>query len=168
MPTTKTIVATAGITAAVIAGLMLASKTDPPIYIGDGSVVFSHDSITTNSPNQEEAFRHLHKVRTIKVTDASGTILQTIDVKDREWGLTSVNNRVRFDFDWRDFGLAIGLVGTCSQSPWQGGGTYFICRDDQLTPATLTFTDKKNCPGTNSLTCTLCPGGHCLLELEYK
>ncbi len=164
---TQTAIVTAGITGAIVLGLSLASKTDPPIYIGDGSVVFSHDSIDAISPTQEEAHRFLHKVRSIKVTDASGTILQTIDVKDRQWGLTSANNRVRFDFHWRDLGLAVGLVGTCSQSPWQGGGTYYICRDDQLTPATLTFTDG-NCPGTNAPACTLCQSGHCLLELEYK
>jgi len=167
MPGTTKVIVTAGITTAVLAGLWFAAKTDPPIYIGDGSVVFSHDSITSDSPNREEAHRLWHKVRSIKVTDASGAILQTIPVKDRQWGLTSVNNRVRFDFHWRDLGLGVGLVGTCSLSAWQGGGTYYICRDDQLTPATLTFTDG-NCPGTNATTCTLCPSGHCLLELDYK
>jgi hypothetical protein len=170
MPATTKVIATAGITTAVLAGLWFAAKTDPPIIIGDGSVFMSHDSIATNSPTQEEAFKHLHKVRTIKVIDVSGAISQTVPVKDRQWGLTSVNNRVRFDFDWRDLGLAVGLVGTCV-SPWQGSGTYYTCGDDRLTPATLTFTDGQNCPltGSTTPTCTLtCPSGYCRLELEYK
>jgi hypothetical protein len=168
MSGTKIAAAAVVITGAVAVVLWKANTVDPPIYVGDGSVFFSHDSITTNSPTQEEAFKHLHKVRTIKVIDLSGTVSQTIPVKDRQWGLTSANNRIRFDFDWRDFGLAVGIVGTCP-SPWQGGGTYYACSDDRLTPATLTFTDGQNCPGTSTPTCTLaCPSGSCKVELEYK
>ncbi len=158
------------VTGAAALALWLAATVDPPIYVGDGSVFFSHDSIASNSPTQEEAFKHFHKVRTIKVIDISGAISQTVPVKDRQWGLTSANNRVRFDFHWHDLGLAVGLVGTCL-SPWQGGGTYYFCTDDRLTPATLTFTDGQNCPITGSTTpvCTLtCPSGYCRLELEYK
>jgi hypothetical protein len=166
MTTTQKVVAGAAIAAALV-GVWFTAKTDPPIYIGDGSVVFSHDSITSNSPTQEEAFKHLHKVRTISVIDASGSISQTVPVKNRQWGLISAQNLVRFDFDWRDFGTAVGIVGTCP-SPWQGTGNYYVCRADQLTPATLTFTDGQNCPGANGPTCTLCPNGHCMLELEYK
>src|SRR5258708_36337632 len=100
MSATKAVVVTAAATILVVGGLMLAIKTDPPIIIGDGSVFLSHASIATNSPTQEEAYRFLHKVRTIKVIDISAAISQTVPVKARQWGSTSDNNRVRFDFAW--------------------------------------------------------------------
>jgi hypothetical protein len=166
MTGTQIAVTAVALTGAAALALWFASKTDPPIIIGDGSVFVSHDSITAANGNKElEAFKAFHKVRTIAVIDRSGSTVLSIPVKDRKWSLTSAGGAVHVDRRSHTFGL--GITGTCP-SAWQGTGTYFVCSDDKLTPATLTFTDG-NCPNTGSASCTLsCPSAYCRLELDYK
>lgn len=165
--TTKTAVVAGA--AAIAAALLVLwqTTTDPPIIIGDGSVLFSHDSIAANSPTELETLKLFHKVRTITVIDRGGAVVKTIDVKNREWSLASAGNQVQINLRPHLAGLERGVVGKCP-SPWQGSGTYYTCSASQLTPATLTFTDG-NCPDTGSPACPIaCQSGYCRLELEYK
>ncbi len=172
MTGTTTVIATAAVTTAILAGLWFASRTDPPIYIGDSSVFISHDKIAVNSNGKEiEAYKAFHKVKTITVTDLhnAGATPTIVSVDGRKWTLTSKTGQITFELRDHTFG-AKGVAGKCPTTQWLGSGTYFVCADDPLSPSTLTFTDGQNCPITGSTgpTCQLtCPSVYCKLELEY-
>ena len=166
MSGTKTAAIAVAATGLAAVLLYYATTVDPPIIIGDGSVFISHDGITKNSATDIETSKLLHKVLSITVIDRSGSAASPLDVKNRKWTLTNATNQVVFDSRSKTLGDGVG--GTC-KSGWQGTGTYYVCHDDKLTPATLTFTDGKNCPNTTTPACTLsCTSGYCMLVLEYK
>ena len=167
--------------AAVLAALALyfffgqRDNSDPPILIGDGSILFSADQIDVNSKNELEVSKLLRKVYTITTVDLSpgGSPPSMIDVRGRDWTLTSAGGStgVVVSLESLLFGNQSGVKANCANG-WNGTGTYYSCDpsdSSRLTPATLTFTDKQNCPGTNSPTCMLsCMSGKCQVQLEYK
>jgi hypothetical protein len=168
-PTLKGFTAGAAVVALVALALYLFSKPfdsyDPPILIGDGSILFSADRINKNSNRQLEVSKFLHKVYTITTVDLSpGGASSSITVKDRNWTLTSASGAVVVSLN------PPGVKADCS-TDWNGIGTYYSCDPSdgtKLTPATLTFTDG-NCPASGTPTCTLsCMSGKCQVRLEYK
>jgi hypothetical protein len=147
-------------------------NNDPPILVGDGSVLFSADQIDVNSKNELEVAKILRKVYTIKTVDlsAGGSPPSVIDVKGRDWTLTSASGAVVVSLDPLLFGQESGVKANCGNG-WNGTGTYYSCDPSdgsKFTPATLKFNDG-NCPGTGASTCMLsCMSGRCQIQLEYK
>jgi hypothetical protein len=149
-------------------------NNDPPILVGDGSILFSADQIDVNSKTEIEVSKILRKVYTITTVDLSpgGSPPSMIDVKNRDWTLTSANGStgVVISLDSVLFGYQSGVKANCTNG-WNGTGTYYTCvpsDSSKLTPATLKFNDG-NCPGTGASTCMLsCMSGRCQIQLEYK
>jgi hypothetical protein len=155
----------------VVAFFHVLDNNDPPILIGDGSILFSGDRIDKNSNRQLEVSKILHKVYTITTVDLStGGVSSSIPVKNLDWTLTSAGGAVVVSLDPLLFGQEFGVKADCSRD-WNGIGTYYSCDPSdgsKLTPATLKFSDG-NCPSTNTPTCTLsCMSGKCQIQLEYK
>jgi hypothetical protein len=156
----------------VVAFFHILDNNDPPILIGDGSILFSADRIDKNSNRQLEASKILHKVYTITTVDLSpgGSPPSMIDVKGKDWTLTSASGAVVISLDPLLFGQESGVKADCSRD-WNGTGTYYSCDPtdgSKFTPATLKFNDG-NGPASCTSTCTLsCMSGKCQIQLEYK
>ena len=175
-PTLKGFAAGAAVVVVAVLALYLILKpfanNDPPILIGDGSILFSADQIDNNSNRQLEVSKFLHKVYTITTVDLSpgGSPPSTIDVKGKDWTLTSASGAVVVSLDSLLSGQESGVKADCSID-WNGIGTYYSCDPpdgSKLTPATLKFNNGDG-PASCTSTCTLsCMSGKCQVRLEYK
>lgn len=165
--TIAAVLAALGLTAVYFV-LRLSSSTDPPIIIGDGSIMIHYSGANLNSANELKISKLFHRVRSLSVVDnATGNTTQTIDMRGRDWILKSASDQVPIAPDASFFKTTV--VATCPSS-WQANGPDYTCvpgDGSQFTPATLTFSDG-NCPGTAAPTCTLCPSMNCKIHLEYK
>jgi hypothetical protein len=134
-------------------------RTDPPIYISDGSVVFQTDSsINTNSSTEVEV-KKFNKVRSITVanSDGSGAPQSYPVTKKTDWRITGNNSSVTLSpSSYIIFGETV--TGVCP-SNWQANGKNYVCPSGQFTPATLT---------NNGVSSTLdCSTHKCRVELDY-
>jgi hypothetical protein len=170
MSTTQKVLIVGGYTILGVAIVWLLVKpltSDPPIYIGDGSVIFSHDSIQgSNNSTTVEARKGFHHVRSITVV--GGTPPSIAVQSSDDWTLQGGAAQLQT----KHYTFETGVVATCP-SNWQGTGTLYICSPgaSQFTPATLTFTSGPGrCPGPDPRTCTLRCGiaPKCWVEIEYK
>jgi hypothetical protein len=170
---------------AVIAGALLVAGAaammviafdagDSPIEVGDGSITFQSDGAQKNDQNDKEVSvnKLLRKVKMIdiRVYDTS-VILQSIDVRGRDWTLSSVSSQVQVSRHTVVPLLQDSVTATCTVT-WSGSGSVYTCATtdgSQLTPASLTFSDG-NCPSGATPTCTLtCPDGKkCVITLHNK
>jgi hypothetical protein len=173
MTSTQKVIATGGVAALVVLNVVaffhVLDNNDPPILIGDGSILFSADRIDKNSNKQLEVSKLLHKVYSITTVDLSpGGSKSTMDVKGKDWTLTSASGAVVVSLDPLVVGQ--GVKADCS-SDWNGIGTYYSCdptNGSKLTPATLTFS-AGNGPASCTSTCALsCMSGKCQIRLDYK
>ena len=166
----KVAVMAGGLALASAAGVMNLFAGESPIEIGDGSITFKADSTQQNG-KEVKVNKFLHRVKTIdiKVCNTQNP-LQSIDVKGRNWILSSVTRQVQVSTHTMFPLLQDAAIATCATT-WGGSGSSYSCATadgSQLTPARLTFSDG-NCPGGMTPTCTLrCPlGQKCVITLRY-
>jgi hypothetical protein len=163
--------------AALIAAYKVKSSGDQPIMVGDGSVKFHYDNpgdIESRVPTELEIAKILHHAKGITVTDYTPSNYSLkIDLSGREWTLAGAGGANGASIVLDPFVLSDGVKAVCP-SPWSGSGTDFTCAlpsNGQLTPAQLTFTDKKPCKccaGTDQFCVLTCPSGKCNVAIDYK
>ena len=169
--------------AAVIAGLVIvaAARGDTPIEVADGSIelYFKH-GFGTEGRNRLKASKAFHRTIEIQVWDKrrADSPADTIEVKDRDWTITSADSTLGVQRSAGTFTDAVAI------SAPENAVIQQVIPDDyvrfkydngsQFTPATLSFTDGKGLPacrnpvaGSNS--CTLsCPTNYCSIRFQYK
>lgn len=171
MSATQKIFTVTGFT--VIAALLLywllgpkRPPTDPPIIVGDGSIIFRADKIKKTSNNELDVLKALHKVGSVVVADPNGNpTSMPIPLKGETWTLTSASGAVVLTNDSQL--VQDEVKGNCSIG-WQPYGMDYKCDPadgSKFTPATLTITSQ-DCPTTGQPTCTLtCVSGKCQAPL---
>jgi hypothetical protein len=165
---TSGVLLAAAVTAALIAKF---ASSDPPIYVGDGSITIQFDgTIKQNSTTEIEPRRFWHKVKSIAVGDKGQAPGTPYDVTDRQWTLTSASP-ADFQLNLRPhwLGLENGVPATCGTG-WSGSSSLFTCApgSGQLTPATLTYLDGNCINGQPACPQLTCPSKICTITLTYK
>jgi hypothetical protein len=169
---------------AAVVGVLAASKGDTPIEVADGSVgLYYKNGFDVAAANRIKASKLFHRILEIQVWEKNGTSSsENIDVKGRDWTLTSANTTLVMQKSSGTFtdDVPISTTGNTNILPVIPGDTVRFRYDDgsQFTPATLSFTDvtadkpRPACanpvPGTNN--CTLrCPiTNYCSVRFVYK
>ena len=175
----KGVLATAGVII-LAAALLYHSRSDPPIELVDGSVGLTYVSnFDVVNSKEIKADKHLYKVQSVEVLNrrADGTYepVETIDVKNRDWTMTSADAtlRIRRVHHLTNDEVPIEALGQLDIARVIPGddSQFFYNSTSHFTPATLTFTSAHpvclNGAGPNA--CTLsCPSGYCRIRLTYK
>lgn len=161
--------------------ILAAAKGDSPIEVADGSIeLYFKYGFDTEATNRIKASKLLHRTIEIQVWDKSGanSAADTIEVKGRDWTLTSADRTLRVQ---RSAGISTDAVAISAPEnaviqPVIPGDSVRFRYDNgsRFTPATLSFTDGKPLPtcrnpvaGSNS--CTLsCPTNYCSVRFQYK
>jgi hypothetical protein len=171
----------AGAGAAIAAAAFLyAAKSDTPIEVVDGSIEFyCADAFerVQGTQNQIKASKFLKRVEAIEVWNKTGDTspYATIDVKKRDWRMTSANRSVTTTNAHGTFSdeVAISSPPNTSITETIVGDLHRLSYNDgsRFTPAELVFTDGQALPCANGAgaTCPLtCPTGYCSIRFKYK
>src|SRR5437764_13191095 len=96
-----------------------------------------------NSANEIEPKKFLAKIRTISIADYGQPPISTMDIKNRQWTLTS-NSTPNFNMSVKSHLLGFeDSVPSYCPSAWTGSQPDYVCNPGatQFTPETLTFPD---------------------------
>jgi hypothetical protein len=73
--------------------LRILNQSDPPILVGDGSIVFQADNISKNSDKELHQWKLAHSLRSVGIgTYPDGPITTSYDIKGKDWKITSIGN----------------------------------------------------------------------------